>query len=45
MDQVILMVITGNGDRYTMHPYFTFKDLVNNFLIFTCIICYNFLVS
>jgi ubiquinol-cytochrome c reductase cytochrome b subunit len=26
--------ITGNGDRYTMHPYFTFKDLVTIFLFF-----------
>jgi quinol-cytochrome oxidoreductase complex cytochrome b subunit len=24
--------ITGNGDRYTIHPYFTFKDLVTLFL-------------
>lgn len=24
--------ITGNGDRYAIHPYFTFKDLVTLFL-------------
>lgn len=24
--------VTGNLDRYTMHPYFTFKDLVTIFL-------------
>ena len=26
--------ISGNGDRYPMHPYFTFKDLVTLFLFF-----------
>ncbi len=24
--------ISSNGDRYAMHPYFTFKDLVTIFL-------------
>jgi len=35
--------ITGNGDRYTMHPYFTFKDLVTLFLFFlalSVIVCW-----
>nr|YP_010879628.1 cytochrome b [Heterobasidion parviporum]WHL55398.1 cytochrome b [Heterobasidion parviporum] len=26
--------VSANGDRYTMHPYFTFKDLVTIFLFF-----------
>jgi len=26
--------VTSNGDRYAMHPYFTFKDLVTIFLFF-----------
>jgi ubiquinol-cytochrome c reductase cytochrome b subunit len=26
--------IASNGDRYSMHPYFTFKDLVTFFLFF-----------
>jgi quinol-cytochrome oxidoreductase complex cytochrome b subunit len=26
--------ISANGDRYAMHPYFTFKDLVTIFLFF-----------
>lgn len=26
--------VTGNADRYTMHPYFTFKDLVTIYLFF-----------
>lgn len=26
--------ISSNGDRYAMHPYFTFKDLVTLFLFF-----------
>jgi ubiquinol-cytochrome c reductase cytochrome b subunit len=26
--------IASNGDRYSMHPYFTFKDLVTIFLFF-----------
>lgn len=35
--------VTGNGDRYTMHPYFTFKDLVTIFLFFlalSVIVCF-----
>nr|YP_010555500.1 apocytochrome b [Ramaria rubella]UYR22256.1 apocytochrome b [Ramaria rubella] len=35
--------VTGNGDRYTMHPYFTFKDLVTIFLFFlalSIIVCF-----
>lgn len=26
--------ISSNGDRYAMHPYFIFKDLVTIFLFF-----------
>ena len=26
--------IASNGDRFAMHPYFTFKDLVTLFLFF-----------
>jgi ubiquinol-cytochrome c reductase cytochrome b subunit len=26
--------VSSNGDRYAMHPYFTFKDLVTIFLFF-----------
>jgi len=35
--------ITGNGDRYPMHPYFTFKDLVTVFLfllVLSIIVCF-----
>ena len=35
--------VTGNGDRYTMHPYFTFKDLVTIFLfllVLSIIVCF-----
>jgi ubiquinol-cytochrome c reductase cytochrome b subunit len=35
--------VTGNGDRYTMHPYFTFKDLVTIFLFLlalSIIVCF-----
>ena len=26
--------VTSNGDRFAMHPYFTFKDLVTIFFFF-----------
>jgi ubiquinol-cytochrome c reductase cytochrome b subunit len=26
--------VTSNGDRYAMHPYFTFKDIITFFLFF-----------
>lgn len=29
--------ISANTDRYAMHPYFTFKDLVTVFLFFMCL--------
>lgn len=35
--------VTGNVDRYAMHPYFTFKDLVTVFLFFlvlSIIVCF-----
>nr|UEK25977.1 apocytochrome b [Mutinus fleischeri] len=35
--------ITGNGDRYPMHPYFSFKDLVTVFLFLlalSIIVCF-----
>jgi len=37
--------VTASGDRYTMHPYFTFKDLVTIFLFFSSFICNSIFLS
>lgn len=37
--------VTSNGDRYAMHPYFVFKDLVTIFCILFSFSCNCFLLS